>query len=175
MKSNWTYFYNKIKTEILDIKGNNNQPYLSILQSNTILLEEWIEKINNQHYKEIFQRYSLKKFNEKKLELYSFYFDWCNINNEIYYFLKNTPTNFLSFIETIYYIYDFLLSYNSLLDNPYHINNDLYYVQSEYDEILYECKFPPEIYNMAFQKIDSISIDYCTTKLLEKKNLLRKI
>lgn len=173
MKLKWIYFYNKLKTEILDIKGNNNYPYLSVLQENTIILEEWIEKINNQYYKESFQRYSIKKINEKELKLYTFYFDWCNIEDEIYHLFKNEPNDFYSFIEIIYYTYDFLLSYNSLINSPNSINGDLYYIQTEQNEVLYECKFPPKIYDMNFKEINDVSFDYCKSKLLKEKGILR--
>lgn len=174
MKYNWNYFFNKTKLELLNIRSDFNTPYLFVLQENTNLLEKWIETINRKHYTEIFQKYSISKINKKNLSLYSFYFDWCDIYKEIYISYKKEPTSFEEFISKIYYTFDFLLSYNSLIDNPDDINSELYYVQTLDREILYEGKFPPQLYDIQLTKIeDVVEFDYCEANLLKEKKLLR--
>lgn len=175
MKHDWNYFYKKIKSELLNIQNDFNTPYLSVLQDNTVLLEKWIETINVKHYTDIFQRYSIAKINKKNLSLYSFYFDWCNIYDELYISYKKEPTSFDEFVSKIYYTFDFLLSYNSLIDNPDDVNSELYYVQTSGGEVLYESKFPPQLYDIQLNRIDyTIEFDYCETILLKEKKLLRQ-
>ncbi|GIZ16598.1 hypothetical protein [Capnocytophaga catalasegens] len=175
MKQNWNNFYNKIKIELLSINSETNEPYLFVLQKNTILIEEWITKSNIKDYIKIFSKFNIKRFNQKDVSLYSFYFDWCNIHEELYFLYKSKPSSFEEFITKIYYTYDFLLSYNSLIDNPENINSELYYVQSLNGSILYESKFPPQLYDRNLTKIDYlVKFDYCDIAILEKENLLRK-
>ena len=173
MKQNWNYFYNKIKSELLNIEGDSNEIYLFVLQNNTISIEEWIEKTNMKHYKETFYKYSLYKYNKMDISLYYFIFDWCSIQDEIHYFLRTPPFSFENFISIIHYIFDFLLSYNSLIECPTYKDNELYYRKFN-GEVIYECKFPPMLYDLTFNVITTfISIDYCEREILEEKGFYR--
>jgi|GEM_PF-2558151 hypothetical protein len=42
----WNYFYEKIRDELLQIDSDFNTSYLSILQKNTLLLEDWVLRSN---------------------------------------------------------------------------------------------------------------------------------
>lgn len=50
----WNYFYEKIRDELLQIDSDFNTPYLSILQKNTLLLEDWVLRSNLANYKAIY-------------------------------------------------------------------------------------------------------------------------
>ena len=173
MKQNWNYFYNKIKSELLNLEGDSNEIYLSVLQNNTVSIEEWIEKTNIKQYKETFYKYSLYKYNKMDISLYYFIFDWCSIQDEVHYFLRTTPFSFENFISIIHYIFDFLLSYNSLIECPDYPNSELYYREFE-NNIIYENKFPPILYDLEFNIIKTDVIpNYCKAELLKLNNLYR--
>ncbi len=170
---NWKEHHAILKKNILELHGQNNQPYLKVLQKQTINLESWITRVNINQYTLAYSSFPLHRFNQINIESYNFTFDWCDIENEILSSFRNEPKTFTSFISDLFYISDFLLSYSSLRSCPDVISGDLYYVQSKERKVFYECKLPPIIYDFNFKKIDAIEIDYCESKLLKELGLLR--
>lgn len=169
----WIHFYEKIREELLQIDSNFNTPYLSVLQENTLLLDNWILRSNLANYKTIYLKSNLQGFNQMRILSYHYNFDWCSIKKEIYYLIRQVPFSFDSFISNLYYLFDFLFSYNSLTECPDYNNNELYYRKYN-NEVIYECKFPSLLYDLNLNIITmSISIDYCETKILKEKGLYR--
>ena len=169
----WESFWENLYSDIITIDSSYNIDYLNCAKSWLKELISWVEKINRQNYLLEIKRYNLYRFVEIDYSQYVFYFDWCIIKDEINYNLKNAPNNFNDMIRKIHRLFDFLLSYNSLIDCPAEINFELYYVQSE-NEVFYECKNLAIIYDLNLKPIINIdSLDYCTNKLLKEKGLLR--
>ena len=78
------------------------------------------------------------------------------------------------FASTIYYLFDFLLSYNSLIECPQYPNNQLYYTKLA-EEVIYECKFPPLLYDLDFNSIHTtVETAYCPVKILQEKGFYRE-
>ena len=52
-------------------------------------------------------------------------------------------------------------------------DNELYYRKFN-GEVIYECKFPPMLYDLTFNVITTfISIEYCEREILEEKGFYR--
>ena len=118
MKKKWQCFYRDTKEEMLQVVGNSNLPYLLLLQKHTSQLQDWILRSHINHYQASFQSYSLQKLVMMEMPLYHLNFDWCSISEEVYGSLREEPSSFEIFASTIYYLFDFLLSYNSLIECP---------------------------------------------------------
>ena len=169
----WNYFYEKIRDELLQIDSDFNTSYLSILQENNLLLEDCVLRSNLANYKAIYLNSNLQGFNKMVFLPFHFNFDWCSIKQEVYYSTRKEPSTFDSFISDLYYLFDFLLSYNSLIECPTYKDNELYYRKFN-GEVIYECKFPPMLYDLTFNVITTfISIDYCEREILEEKGFYR--
>lgn len=174
MKKKWQCFYKDIKEEMLQVVGNSNLPYLLLLQKHTSQLQDWILRSHINHYQANFQSYSLQKFVMMEMPLYHLNFDWCSIGEEVYSSLRKESSSFEAFASTIYYLFDFLLSYNSLVESPQYPNHELYYRELA-GEVIYECKFPPLLYDLDFNSIyTTAEIAYCPAKILQEKGFYRE-
>ena len=174
MRKKWQCFYRDTKEEMLQVVGNSNLPYLLLLQKHTSQLQDWILRSHINHYQASFQSYSLQKFVMMEMPLYHLNFDWCSISEEVYGYLREEPSSFEIFASTIYYLFDFLLSYNSLIECPQYPNNQLYYTKLA-EEVIYECKFPPLLYDLDFNSIHTtVETAYCPVKILQEKGFYRE-
>ena len=173
MRKKWQCFYRDTKEEMLQVVGNSNLPYLLLLQKHTSQLQDWILRSHINHYQASFQGYSLQKFVMMEMPLYQLNCDWCSIGEEVYSSLRKEPSSFEAFASTIYYLFDFLLSYNSLVESPQYPNHELYYRELA-GEVIYECKFPPLLYDLDFNSIyTTAEIAYCPAKILQEKGFYR--
>lgn len=169
----WEYFWENLYFDISAIDSPYNIDYLNCAKFWLKNLINWTEKNNKQNNLSEIRLYKLYQFIEINYLEYKLYFDWCIIKDEIKYNLKNKPTSFNSMVSKIYQLFDFLLSYNSLIDCPINNNFELYYVQCK-GEIFYECKVIPVIYDLNLNIVNNITVDYCTTQLLRTKKILRE-
>ena len=65
-------------------------------------------------------------------------------------------------------------SYNSLIECPQYPNNQLYYTKLA-EEVIYECKFPPLLYDLNFNSIHTtVETAYCPVKILQEKGFYRE-